>query len=88
MLNGVRAAVASSVAARPRWRITVGAARPSKNGWIPLNPSHENQDEKDNHDNANEADATVTISVPIAAEAATEPAGEENDKNDDENEPD
>jgi len=38
-----------------------------------LDLSHEKQDDKDNHDDADEADPTVTISVSIAAEAATEP---------------
>jgi hypothetical protein len=37
-----------------------------------LNPSHEKQNDKDDQDDADESDATVTIPVPIAAEAATE----------------
>jgi hypothetical protein len=37
-----------------------------------LDPSHEKQNDKDDQDDADESDATVTIPVPIAAEAATE----------------
>jgi hypothetical protein len=36
-----------------------------------LNPTHEKQNDKDDQDDADEPDATVTIPVPIAAEAAT-----------------
>ena len=48
-----------------------------------LNPSHEKQNDKDDHD---DADAAVTKPVAVAAEAAAESTEQEDDENDNEDE--
>jgi hypothetical protein len=51
-----------------------------------LNSSHDNKNDKDDHDDADDPDAAVTKPVPIAAEAATESAKQEDYENDNEDE--
>jgi hypothetical protein len=49
-----------------------------------LNPSHEKQNDKDDQNNTDEPDATMTIPVSIAAEAAAESTEQEDYENDNE----
>jgi len=51
-----------------------------------LNPSHEKQYDKDDHDDADDPDAAVTKPVAVAAEAAAESTEQEDDENDNEDE--
>src|SRR6187401_1734161 len=47
-------------------------------------PTREQQHDKNDHDDAEDANAAVTIAIAVAAEAAAEAADQEDDQDDDE----